>query len=414
MLIKCPECELQVSDKAVSCPHCGYPLKPDIVEKVSRKPKKNKRRRLPNGFGQISEIKGHNLRKPFRAMVTVGKTPDGRPVCKTLKPEAYFETYNDAYEALMEYNRNPYDLSPSITMQELYDQWFHIYSTSVVSQASVHANEFVWKYCHELYKMRVCDVRVRHLKSCIENADAVVRGVRKEASGRTKEKMKSILNLMLDYAVEQELTAQNYARMFTISKGIMKDIQQSTKAHIAFTDVEMDIMWKYVDKLPNTDLVLIQCYTGWRPQELGLIKIANTDLENWGFIGGMKTDAGKDRYVPIHPRIRELVKKRYEEAVAMGSEYLLNADGPIRLKADRFMSYDKYKIRFYKVMKKLGLDEKHKPHDGRVQFVTMAKRDGVDEYAIKYIVGHHIDDITEAVYTRRDPAWLASEIEKIK
>ncbi|MEQ2827819.1 MAG: zinc-ribbon domain-containing protein [Anaerobutyricum hallii] len=25
-LIKCPECELQVSDKALSCPHCGFPL----------------------------------------------------------------------------------------------------------------------------------------------------------------------------------------------------------------------------------------------------------------------------------------------------------------------------------------------------------------------------------------------------
>ena len=55
MLIQCPECDLQVSDKANTCPHCGYPLKPDVKLKSSRKP--NKRRRLPNGFGQISEIK---------------------------------------------------------------------------------------------------------------------------------------------------------------------------------------------------------------------------------------------------------------------------------------------------------------------------------------------------------------------
>ena len=25
-LINCPECEKQVSDKAVSCPNCGYPI----------------------------------------------------------------------------------------------------------------------------------------------------------------------------------------------------------------------------------------------------------------------------------------------------------------------------------------------------------------------------------------------------
>ena len=33
-LIKCPECENQVSDKAGSCPHCGCPIadKPTIVK----------------------------------------------------------------------------------------------------------------------------------------------------------------------------------------------------------------------------------------------------------------------------------------------------------------------------------------------------------------------------------------------
>lgn len=63
MLVKCPECELQVSDKAPACPHCGYPMKPS----VKRKPraKNNKRRRLPNGFGQISEIKTATFGIPF-------------------------------------------------------------------------------------------------------------------------------------------------------------------------------------------------------------------------------------------------------------------------------------------------------------------------------------------------------------
>lgn len=93
MLIKCPECDLQVSDKATFCPHCGYPLQPDIKQRKPRS-KNNKRRRLPNGFGQISEIKNRNLRNPFRAMVTVGKTSTGRPICKPLKPESYFPTYN--------------------------------------------------------------------------------------------------------------------------------------------------------------------------------------------------------------------------------------------------------------------------------------------------------------------------------
>ena len=72
MLILCPECNLQVSDKAISCPHCGYPLKP---EKAIKQPQ-TKRMRLPNGFGQISRINGKNLRNPWRVMVTMGKTPE--------------------------------------------------------------------------------------------------------------------------------------------------------------------------------------------------------------------------------------------------------------------------------------------------------------------------------------------------
>ena len=44
----------------------------------------------------------------------------------------------------------------------------------------------------------------------------------------------------------------------------------------------------------------------------------------------------------------------------------------------------------------------------------MAKKYGVDEYAIKYMVGHKISDITEKVYTEREFQWLREEIEKIK
>lgn len=56
----------------------------------------------------------------------------------------------------------------------------------------------------------------------------------------------------------------------------------------------------------------------------------------------------------------------------------------------------------------------HRPHDPRKDFITEAKRFGMDEYALKRIVGHSIQDITERVYTKRDIEWLRSEIEKIK
>ena len=62
-------------------------------------------------------------------MVTVGKNDSGRPISKLLRPNAYFTTYNDAYAALAEYNRDPYDLSTQITMDELFKSWITSHKT---------------------------------------------------------------------------------------------------------------------------------------------------------------------------------------------------------------------------------------------------------------------------------------------
>ncbi|CCY98880.1 putative integrase/recombinase [Ruminococcus sp. CAG:17] len=409
MLIKCPECDLQVSDRAFACPHCGYPLKeqPKPVRKSSRK-----RRRLPNGFGQISELKGRNLRKPFRAMVTVGKTPKGKPICKLLKPEAFFETYNDAYAALVEYNRNPYDLDDSMTMSELYEKWKEDYVNSGKKLESLRAQSYAWRYCGPLYGMMVKEVRPRHIQGCVENASAIIDGMEREASANTKNKVKSVLNLMFDYAVQHELTDKNYSRMVKLPISLQRELREKEEHHTPYTEEEMMKIWNSIGIVDYVDILLIQCYSGWRPGEIGLIKIKDVNLDDWSYTGGIKTEAGRNRTVPIHSRIRELVRERYNEAIKVNREYLFN----YRDKEGRYsqITYRRYQSIVNNIKKALNLDPDHKPHDGRAHFVTMAKEAGVDEYAIKYMVGHSISDITERVYTTRSFDWLRSEIEKIK
>lgn len=413
MLIQCPECELQVSDKAMACPHCGYPMKPTAKPRKPRN-KNNKRRRLPNGFGQISEIKNRNLRKPFRAMITVGKNSVGRPICKSLKPESYFETYNDAYSALVEYNKNPYDLDVAITTKELYDKWTDSYFKTLKSNSSIRTITSAWAYCSSVYDMRVKDIRARHIKGCIDNGTAFIKGEERLPTANMKSRIKSLFNLMLDYAVEYEIVDKNYARTFNLSDDIVKEKEEVKRGHIPFSEKEMDLLWQNINKYPYIDVILIQCYSGWRPQELGLIEIENVDLENFFFKGGIKTDAGRNRIVPIHPKIRDLVKNRYQEAVALGSKYLINCTDTQTHRSNYLLTYEKYQQRFAKIKTKLSLNPQHRAHDGRMHFVTMAKKYNVDEYAIKYMVGHSIQDITEKVYTKREIEWLKNEIEKIK
>ena len=410
MLTQCPECKLQVSDKAITCPHCGYPLQVDKTKRVSRK-KNTRRRRLPNGFGQITEIKGKFLRKPFRAMVTVGKTSTGRPISKLLKPESYFETYNEAYTALLEYNKNPYDLDNDITVKELYDKWWAEYGSDK-KESYGRTIRSAWSYCSSIYDMRVKDVRARHIKGCMDDGVVKYKGEIRHPSPTTKTKIKSLFNLMFDYAVEYEIADKNYSRVFDISDDILKEKEEVKRGHIPFTDTELDILWNNRN-IPYVDVILLQCYSGWRPQELGLIKLATVDLDQWLFVGGIKTDAGFNRMVPIHEKIRPIVTKLYNEATKLRSEYLINCTDSETHHNIKF-TYDKYRHRFEDIRSALKLNPDHRPHDGRNTFITKAKKYNVDEYAIKYMVGHKIGDITEKVYTERDIDWLSKEIAKIK
>ena len=293
MLKKCPECELQVSDKAMVCPHCGYPLVTSIQTKYNR-PLKHKR--LPNGFGQITELKNRHLRNRFRVMVTVGKNEYGRPISKLLKPQAYFKTYNEAYEALVEYNRSPYTLDEKITVLDLYTKWFVEYSKNI-SPSSTRTITSAWAYCSTLYNIPVQALRAYHIKNIMSEV----------ASPHVKGRIKSVFNLMLDYAVERELVPHNVARTFKISKDVIKDQQLQMKEHIAFTPEEIGILWDNVDK-PFVNIILLSIYSGFRPQEMCGLKTENIFIGRNIMVGGIKTEAGTDRIVPIHTRIRGIVR----------------------------------------------------------------------------------------------------------
>lgn len=395
MLIKCLECNKEISDKAISCPNCGFP----ITKPTGRQPRKsNRRKRLPNGFGQITEIKG--LRKPFRVSVTIGKNDVGKPICKLLKPEAYFKTYNDAYGALLEYNKRPYELNSIISMQELFDRWFETYSRKDVSKNRLDSFKVGWKYCQSVYDLLVQNLRIPHIKYCLEY------GTYDRKSGVTSlpvsmvQVVKTIFDLMLDYAVEYELVDKNYSRLISLKN--MENLKYTVKSgHISFSEEELNDLWNKCDDV-NIRLILINCYTGFRPSELISITTDNVHLDEKYIIGGSKTKAGINRIVPIHPKIFGFIEDFYSS----DNKYLFNDYG--------INKYPNYRKDFTDTIKLYNFNQNHKLHDCRKTFVTLAKKYELNEYAIKYIVGHSINDITEKTYTDRDPKWLYTEMLKIK
>lgn len=374
--------------------------------------------KLPNGYGSVTKLSG-NRRKPYLARVTLGWITDektGKSVQNRV-PLGTFKTKKDALQALADYGANPYDIqNNNMTLAELYEKWTTAYFPTLKSDSSARTIIAAWRYCHAIQKMHVKDLRARHIKGIMEDGYIIQgrgknTGAKVSASPGTKSRIKSMFNLMLDYALEHDLVIKNYSRTFELSNDIVKEKEEAKRGHINFNDSEMDSLWKNIDNIKFTDWILIQCYMGWRPQEMGLLKLENVDLEKWCITGGMKTDAGRHRTVPIHTCIRELVKRNYDEAIVLGSDRLFN--DPESPKGGMKITYDKYASRFDKVIASLQLRSEHRPHDPRTTFITMAKKAGVDEYVVKRLAGHKITDVTEAVYTIRDIEWLRDEIEKI-
>lgn len=396
-LLKCPECAHDVSDKAVSCPNCGYPI--NMPSTTKPRIRNGRPTKMPNAYGSITKMSGKR-RKPYRVRVTdrwVIDDKTGRS--KQLRPTlGYFETREEAMIALATYNENPYDINTdNITFSEVYEKWSDGYFRTLSNPSSARTIKAAYSYCNGLYNMRMQDIRVSHLEGTIINA---------QVGDSTKARIKSLFNMLYRYAVANDIVKKDYASVMFANGNPIK--RSRTRDVIPFTQEEIQMLWNNLEQIPFVDMILIEIYSGWRPQELAILKTYDVDITSETMRGGLKTDAGKNRIVPIHPLIKPLIEKRMSEAATLQSEYLFNdANG----QQGTYMTYDKYRSRFDKVMKRLNL--KHHPHETRHTFITKAKACGVDEYILKLIVGHAIDDITEKVYTHRTIEQLKNEMEKI-
>lgn len=373
--------------------------------------------RRANGTGHVFKMKDKSRRNPWRVRITVGweineATGKSKQIIKTL---GYYPSRRKAEVALNEYLDDPYNIgNKDMTFEELYKEWSEYYFATLSGVSSVRTIMSAYRYMHLIYKMKVRDIRVRHLEGCLEDAYIISdrgkdKGKKRNASACVKARMKSVFNLMFDYAVRYDIVKTNYARNFEVSKEIKEKKKREKKSVTIFSNDELMILWDNVDKYSFVDMILIGIYSGWRPQELAILKVRDVDLDGDTFFGGLKTDAGKNRIVPIHPLIKKLVNRCYEEAMELESEYLFNDSEGQR---GTVMTYDKHRHRFEKIMKRL--DMKHRPHETRHTFSTLAKAYDMKDNVRRLITGHAIIDFTDRVYTHPMLEELRYEMGKVE
>lgn len=381
MLTTCTECGGMLSSKASMCPHCGNPLR---QKKIYRRT----HQRLPNGFGSITKL-NRNLRKPYLARVTKSKDDYGRPVLRSL---GYYKTYNEAYTALIEFNRNPYDLDAEMSVSEAYKAYRReVFDKEKHTPNYTRAVERAFEQSEDVHDLPIRKIRPHHIKALLARIEG----------DHAKANLKNFWNRLFDYALGSEMVDTNYARNFQLDPETLEGTSKYKRTHLTFTDEEMRALWDSVTTNEIARLIIIQCYSGWRPTELCEMSLSNVNLDSWYMKGGVKTEAGIGRVVPIHSAVRPLVRWQYEKSAAEGLPYLFN------------LNYSQYHHGMKKLVKALKLNPAHRPHDPRKHFVTMALKAGADLLAVKHMVGHKVNDVTERAYTERDLEWLRSDIEKI-
>lgn len=330
----------------------------------------------PNGLGTVYKMSG-NRRRPWRATITTGYDIVGTQKRLTI---GYYETRKEAEKALASYEYNPEKLKNSkLTFKDVYDMWSESHFPTVSEgRAKNIKNHFA--NLKPLHEIPFCEIKAIHLQEVFDSLDI---------ASATKSSVKSLVNLLYKYALKYEIVDKDYSGLIDIGK------HEKVLQRKIFTSDEIEKLWKYKE-LEWVDTILIMIYTGMRVGELLGLKNEYIDLENRTIIGaGIKTEAGKNRVIPINRKILPFIQNRM-----------------IGAKENLFeIEYSIYRGRFKKVMRDLGME--HTIHDCRHTFATLLNNAEANPTSIKNIIGHSSFKTTEKIYTHKDIEELKKAIDLI-
>lgn len=335
--------------------------------------------KLPNGYGSVVFL-GKKRRRPYAVRLTVGWNDEKKQVYKYL---SYHEKRTEAFAALVEYNKNPYDIdNVSVTFADVFNAWA-ARKFPTLSASTVKNYKSIYNKCSKLFNMPFREIKSTHLQAVIDDNKQLARVAI----------LKILFAHLYGYAIKNDITEKDYSQFVEIPT------QRKKQTKTPFSQSEVAALWKHKDDL-TARIVLVLLYTGMRVSELLEMETKNVNIDAGYMVGGVKTDAGKNRIIPIHADIMPIIQYQLSE----DKQYLFPAKSGKRWIYSNFRSY-----RFTPLMGKLKME--HTLHETRHTFISQADRCGISPTILKRIVGHANGDIT-LHYTHKETAELLEEMKK--
>lgn len=261
------------------------------------------------------------------------------------------------------------------TFRSIMDAWFRDKYKNPdkreFAEMTVKNVEVIMKKLEPLYDRPISSLRLDDLQLMIDDLAPVAQN-----------RAKGIISGVFQYAMARDLVDKDY------SAGLRLD-QHDTKNGTPFSIEEIKKLWKMRDD-PVAEMLLIMIYSGFR---ISAYESMDVNLADRYFQGGVKTAAGRNRIVPIHPAILPLVRKR------------LRRDGCLIGNAHSYAR----KIKTWCYDHRMN----HTAHHTRHTFSMLCEKYGVRENDRKRLLGHSFKDVTNAVYGHRDIEALRQEVLKI-
>lgn len=369
-----PKCNKEIPEGAVWCPWCG------------RKQTKDRRiRTRANGLGSVYKLPDGK----YCAEKTVGyivdplppdAPPGSVPHKRRQSVKRRYATKKDALAALpflTSADRRPragtatQRKKTSITLKELYDQWF---PTHGKSRSTMNCYAAGFRVFAGVWDVSMEDLDVDDLQGCMDDADA---------GRRTLENARACLGLVYKYGIPRDAVPKdrNLAQYLRIPK------TDGSSDREGLTLKELELVRKAAEAGdPFAAVVLCHCYLGFRPAALLQLTVSNYNAQEKAFTGGIKTEAGIGRTVTVSPKIQSYVDALIASA----------ADGYVFGQLGRQMRLSEYRQRFYVLLDSLGIqnpvdeDGRHRltPHSCRHTFATLMKRAKGSDTDKLALIGH--------------------------
>ena len=368
----CRKCKKELPDGFKFCPMCGTSAEP-----------KPKIKRRPPGMGSIYKLSGKRS-KPWAVSLN-GKYLDA------------FETRVEAEIFLVEHRTKAVDLL-SMSLSDVRDRWMQTKRYKSLSHDAKNNYNAAWRRMEAFKAVKMRDIKTSHFQSAI--TQAVNEGVGRD----TCEKIRSLASVLCQEAMKDDIIDRNYALSLELPDRVVKKKSRN------FTDEEIILLFDHDDDR-NARIILCLIYSGTRQKDLFEITKDKVFLEKSYMIGGSKSEAGRDRIIPIRSEIAGYIKSFMEEP----GEYLISNSAGQKMNNSNFL-----KRQYYPTLDKLGINYKDEngvniltPHRTRHTYIAGSIAGGAAPEALTKIVGHAQYETTVEKYADDlDLEYLKKEASK--